>query len=983
MISVGHHIRWALCLTLLVWAQAAAAQRRITAGEYFLGANDPGPGNGTAFTVVDGAWDDVVESIQALAQTINPGASPVLVNLRVRDGNQAWGPLYRRALFFGAGTSTTRQLGITQAECFFGAFDPGQGNGTPVLAFDGAFDEAVETAVASITNWNLNNGLALFNIRVKDATGNWGPRFQRTLFVGAGNTSTRPLGITQAECFFGAIDPGTGNGTPVLAFDGAFDEAVETALTSITNWSQSNGSTLFNIRVKDANGNWGPRFQRTLFVGAGTASTRPMGITQAECFFGAFDPGEGNGTTVLALDGAFDEAVETAMASITNWNLNYGAALFNIRVKDASGNWGPRFQRTLFIGAGTSNTRSLGITQAEYFFGSFDPGEGSGTPILAFDGGFGEAVEAVFRNWATWTNTTGPALFNIRVKDAYGNWGPRFLKTVFPYGANPNAELIAQGAALSTCPGSSVVLNYSGPVGHTVTWFNGAQSESITFVPPSTGYYGVTATQGSVTYVDSILITLLPAPAPVISPGGNVLVCAGSNLTLTVNTCSGCSYQWLLNGTNIANATNTSYLPITVGSYTVRVIGTNGCATVSAPTVVQTTPTVTATSGTALCNGQGVTLSANGSAGSTYQWRLNGTTIPGATASTYVAAVAGSYSVTVTRPPCSATSAAIVVSGGAEQTYYADTDGDTFGDATNITISCTGAPPGYVSNATDCDDADVSAYPGAPCNDGLATTINDVYDTDCTCAGTSTILNLSLKVFLEGPFVGATGLMSDALRTAGLLPLQEPYSALGYSHVGGGGGEQTPAAVLAVSGNNAIVDWVVVELRLLDVNVRFETRSALLQRDGDVVAMDGVSPLAFNVGAGSYHVSVKHRNHLGVMTATPLSFSGAAASFDFTAGASAVFGTDARKIIGSARVLWAGDVSFNGQLKYTGAANDRDPILSRIGGVVPTNFISGYLSEDVNMDGVVRYTGSGNDRDSILQNIGGVVPTNTRSEQVP
>jgi hypothetical protein len=900
MTSVGHHIRWALCLILLVWAQGAAGQHRVTAGEYFLGANDPGPGNGTAFSVVDGAWDEVVESIQALAQTINPGASPVLVNIRVRDGNQAWGPLYKRALFFGAGNSTTRPLGITQAECFFGAFDPGEGNGTPVLAFDGAFDEAVETALTSITNWSLSNGSTLFNIRVKDASGNWGPRFQRTLFVGAGTASTRPMGITQAECFFGAFDPGEGNGTPVLAFDGAFDEAVETALTSITNWSLSNGSTLFNIRVKDANGNWGPRFQRTLFVGAGTTSTRPMGITQAE-----------------------------------------------------------------------------------YFFGSFDPGEGSGTPILAFDGGFGEAVEAVFRNWATWTNTTGPTLFNVRVKDAYGNWGPRFLKTVFPYGANPNAELIAQGTALSICPGTSVVLSYNGPIGHSVSWFNGANTDSITFVPPSTGYYGVIATQGSVTYVDSILITLLPAPAPVISPGGNVLVCAGANLTLNVNTCSGCSYQWLLNGTTIANATNTSYLPITVGSYTVRVIGTNGCATVSAPTVVQTTPTVTATSGTALCNGQGVTLSANGSVGSTYQWRLNGTAIPGATASTYVATVAGSYSVTVTRPPCSATSAAIVVTGGVAQTYYADTDGDTYGDPQNTVVSCTGVPAGYVTNNTDCDDTSAAVFLGASCDDGDPNTVNDIIGSGCVCSGTPSLVSLAVRFFLEGPYQSASGLMTDGLRVAGLLPLQEPYTALGYFHLANGGNELTTPSVLSVTGANAIVDWVVVELRQLDVNIRLATQSALLQRDGDVVGMDGISPLLFNVAPGNYHVSVRHRNHLGVMTASPLALGGTPVTVDLRSTATPVFGVEATKPVGGVLVLWAGDVTFNGQVKYTGAANDRDPILSRIGGVIPTSFISGYLPEDVNMDGVVKYTGSGNDRDIILQNIGGVIPTNTRSAQLP
>ncbi|MBK7945294.1 MAG: hypothetical protein IPJ85_08310 [Flavobacteriales bacterium] len=66
-----------------------------------------------------------------------------------------------------------------------------------------------------------------------------------------------------------------------------------------------------------------------------------------------------------------------------------------------------------------------------------------------------------------------------------------------------------------------------------------------------------------------------------------------------------------------------------------------------------------------------------------------------------------------------------------------------------------------------------------------------------------------------------------------------------------------------------------------------------------------------------------------------------------------------------------------------GDPNDRDPILSRIGGSVPTNTVNGYFVEDVDMNGSVRYTGDPNDRDPILVNIGGSVPTNVRMQQLP
>ena len=82
-------------------------------------------------------------------------------------------------------------------------------------------------------------------------------------------------------------------------------------------------------------------------------------------------------------------------------------------------------------------------------------------------------------------------------------------------------------------------------------------------------------------------------------------------------------------------------------------------------------------------------------------------------------------------------------------------------------------------------------------------------------------------------------------------------------------------------------------------------------------------------------------------------------------------------------MLWMGNVVPDNAVKYTGQNNDRDRILVRIGGVVPTATAVGYYSEDSNLDGITKYTGIENDRDPILVNIGGVIPTNVRFEQLP
>ncbi len=56
-------------------------------------------------------------------------------------------------------------------------------------------------------------------------------------------------------------------------------------------------------------------------------------------------------------------------------------------------------------------------------------------------------------------------------------------------------------------------------------------------------------------------------------------------------------------------------------------------------------------------------------------------------------------------------------------TYYADADGDGFGDSSNSIIACT-PPSSYVTNSTDCDDNDANNYPGN-------TEICDGQDNDC------------------------------------------------------------------------------------------------------------------------------------------------------------------------------------------------------------------------------------------------------------
>lgn len=246
-----------------------------------------------------------------------------------------------------------------------------------------------------------------------------------------------------------------------------------------------------------------------------------------------------------------------------------------------------------------------------------------------------------------------------------------------------------------------------------------------------------------------------------------------------------------------------------------------------------------------------------------------------------------------------------------------------------------------------------------------------------------TTVRVSAQIYLEGCFDNASDRMRDDLRAAGLIPAAQPYSALGFEQFGSGS-ETVGPAVLAVTGDNAIVDWVRLELRSSAQPATIvATANALVQRDGDVVATDGVSPVPFAANAGNYFVAVRHRNHLGIMTATTRALSATATTIDFRVAGTSTYGTAARKTLDAHRLMWAGNTIQDDQLVYVGGTNDRDPILVAVGGSVPTNTVTGYRIEDVTMDGITRYVGGANDRDPILVNIGGTVPTNVRLEQLP
>lgn len=264
------------------------------------------------------------------------------------------------------------------------------------------------------------------------------------------------------------------------------------------------------------------------------------------------------------------------------------------------------------------------------------------------------------------------------------------------------------------------------------------------------------------------------------------------------------------------------------------------------------------------------------------------------------------------------------------------------------------------------------------------------------------------RAFLQGAYNPATGLMNDGLRTGGnVIPVNDPYRSApfttSFTHVANATPEMVSASVFndQASTNDNIVDWVFLELRntASPGNVVLQTRSALVQRDGDIVDVDGISPVTFNnVANGNYTIAVRHRNHLGVGTlpssprnfteAKSLAFSTNIADLRLTSTAlfgsgTGAFTTAAHPSLSNVNLLWGANANMNARVSFTGLGNDKDYILVSILGNNPSAAINNtYSPADINMNKRVSFSGLANDRDFLLVNVLQNNPTTIRNQQV-
>lgn len=133
---------------------------------------------------------------------------------------------------------------------------------------------------------------------------------------------------------------------------------------------------------------------------------------------------------------------------------------------------------------------------------------------------------------------------------------------------------------------------------------------------------------------------------------------------------------------------------------------------------------------------------------------------------------------------------------------------------------------------------------------------------------------------------------------------------------------------LQMTGSGAIVDWILVELRSsTDSGSIVQTIPGLLARDGTIMGADSGPLTVAGVPDGQYYVVIRHRNHLPVMAAAPVTLlTTGTTTLDFTNESTASYGTSGQRLITTGvYAMRAGDANHDGVVDSVDRDNYRTP----------------------------------------------------------
>jgi len=478
-----------------------------------------------------------------------------------------------------------------------------------------------------------------------------------------------------------------------------------------------------------------------------------------------------------------------------------------------------------------------------------------------------------------YTNTTGifsglvPNTYSVTVKNASGCISAATSYTIngVPGLLTPTVTIIS--TSTSICSGGSVTF--------TATPINGGSNPTYQWMINGVNVTGQTAStfitstlaNGNIVSVvmtsndpcanpttatsNPITITTTSVAPSVTITSNTTSICSGGSVTFTATPTNGGSnptYQWMINGVNVAGQTASTFITSTLAngnSVSVMMTSNDPCANpttaTSNPIAITTTyvtPSVTITStSTSICSGGSVTFTAtptNGGSNPAYQWMINGVNVTGQTASTFITSTLANVNIVsimmTSNDPCA---------------------NPTTATSNPITITTTSVTPSVTitsSSTSICSGGSVT-FTATPTNGGSTPTyqwmINGVNVTGQTASTfiTSTLANsniVSVMMTSNDPCANPTTATSNpiTITTTSVTP-SVTITSSGTSICSGG--SVTFTATPTNGGSTPTFQWMIN-----GVNVTGQTASTFIAStlaNGNIVSvmMTGNDPCAISV----------------------------------------------------------------------------------------------------------------------------------------
>jgi len=291
--------------------------------------------------------------------------------------------------------------------------------------------------------------------------------------------------------------------------------------------------------------------------------------------------------------------------------------------------------------------------------------------------------------------------------------------------------------------------------------------------------------------------------------------------------------------------------------------------------------------------------------------------------------------------------------------FTADITSPYIGQTVSLTDLSTNSPTAWLWNFVPATISYVEGTSSSSQNPKIQFTVSGNYTVELTATNASgsdtetktgymlvqsPSFTIDLIAYLEGPFTGSQ--MSTTLNSNNALPLLQPFNVSPWFYSGG-------ESVVGIPGSE-IVDWVLIELRATDGDVSTANSLTMIQRmaafikaDGSIVDKNGIDLPEFNLMiANNLYVVLWHRNHLGIISATPVVRAGDNYTYDFSLSeVQAYGGINAQKQL--APVIW-GMIAADGNSDGAVDGSDKDyPWMVQAG-------LPGYYFGDFNLDNQVN-----------------------------